>query len=141
MFVKEILQEKGHDVYTIDSSAMLAEVVDELVAHNCGSLVVCDAEKMVGIVTERDILKVCARRRTPLDETPLREVMKTDVVTTTPRARVSDVMAAMTQNRFRHLPVMDNGALVGIVSIGDVVKAQQHELTTENQFLKEYILS
>jgi CBS domain-containing protein len=141
MFVKEILQEKGHNVYTIQSSACLAEVIDELVARNCGSLVVCDGDQMVGIVTERDILRVCATRRAPLDSTPLRDVMKRNIITTTPRERVADVMGTMTEKRIRHLPVTDDGELVGIVSIGDVVKAQQHELRTENQFLKEYIQS
>lgn len=141
MYVKEILRDKGHDVFTIDTNVTLSEVVDELVDHKCGSLVVTDAGKMVGIVTERDILQACAERHTPLAETPLSEAMKTKLITAKPTDKVSDLMGVMTERRIRHLPVLEEGDLVGIVSIGDVVKAQHAELRAENQFLKEYIIS
>ena len=139
MFVKEILREKGHEVFTIDSSVTLATVVEELVARQCGSLVVIDRGQIVGIVTERDILHASAERRTPLAETKLCDAMKRNLTTASPTDKVSDLMGVMTDRRVRHLPVLDDGELIGLVSIGDVVKAQHAELQTENQFLKEYI--
>lgn len=141
MLVKEILRHKGNDVYTIDTNVTLAEVVDELVDRKCGSLIVTQNGNMVGIVTERDILRACSERHTPLTETPLFLAMQQDLVTATPTDKVSDLMGTMTDRRIRHLPVLDEGDLVGIVSIGDVVKAQHAELRAENQFLKEYIIS
>lgn len=142
MYVKEILRDKGYDVYTIPSTATLTEVVDELVARNCGSLVVVDSGQMVGIVTERDILRACSQRRISLQETMLRDVMMRNVLTVTPCQKVSEVMGLMTEYRVRHLPVTNQDSeLMGILSIGDVVKAHHAELTRENEFLKEYISS
>ena len=141
MFVKEILRDKGHEVHTIDCGVTLMEVVDELVDCQCGSLVVVDEGKMVGIITERDILRACAEQHRPLSETPLRDAMKRNLVTTTETTKVSELMGLMTAHRVRHIPVVEDRSLVGIVSIGDVVKAQQSELTAENQFLKDYISS
>jgi CBS domain-containing protein len=142
MFVKEILQVKGSDVYTIESSASLADVVEELVARNCGSLVVREEGRMVGIITERDILRACAGKHKPLAQIPLKPVMSSNIVTVSPCNKVCAVMGLMTKHRFRHLPVVDeDGELVGLISIGDVVKAQHLELKTENELLKEYIQS
>ncbi len=141
MFVKEILQVKGSQVFTIPISSSLSDVVDELMARNCGSLVVCDGDRMIGIITERDILGACAARHKSLDEIPLQPLMTSNVVTTTPADKVGDVMGVMTERRIRHIPVMDDGILAGLISIGDVVKAQHAELTTENHLLKEYIQS
>lgn len=142
MFVKEILHEKGYDVHTIENNVTLMEVVDELVDRKCGSLVVVDsAGKMIGIVTERDILRACAERHTPLAETSLDEAVIRNLVTAQLTDKVGDLMGVMTERRIRHLPVVEDDELVGLVSIGDVVKAQHAELRVENQFLKEYIIS
>ena len=141
MFVREILQIKGSRVFTIPSSANLSDVVTELTAHNCGSLVVCDGDQMIGIITERDILRACAGLHDSLKDIPLRPLMSRDVITASPMDKVGDVMGIMTEHRVRHLPVLEAGELAGLISIGDVVKAQHAELTTENQLLKEYIQS
>ena len=142
MFVKEILREKGHDVHTIENNVTLMEVVDELVDCKCGSLVVVDnVGKMIGIVTERDILQASAARHTPLSETSLNAAMKRNLVTASLDDKVSDLMGVMTERRIRHIPVVEDDELVGLISIGDVVKAQHAELRAENQFLKEYIIS
>ena len=141
MFVKDILRDKGHDVFTIDSRVTLMEVVDELVDQKVGSLVVTENGKMAGIITERDILKASAQTHRPFTETPVADVMKRNLVTAQPTDKVGDLMGVMTERRIRHLPVVDGDDLVGIVSIGDVVKAQDAELRAENQFLKEYIIS
>ena len=141
MLLREILQVKGDKVYSIEPSATLADVVQRLVEFNCGSLVVCDGGKMVGIITERDILRACAALDEPLESIPVEARMTADVVTGAPDNTVNDTMGVMTEKRIRHLPVMDQGQLVGMVSIGDIVKAQHAELSVENHYLKNYIQS
>ena len=141
MLLREILQVKGDKVYSIEPSATLADVVQRLVEFNCGSLVVCDGGKMVGIITERDILRACAALDEPLESIPVEARMTADVVTGAPDNTVNETMGVMTEKRIRHLPVMDQGQLVGMVSIGDIVKAQHAELSVENHYLKNYIQS
>ena len=142
MTLEEILRSKGSDVFTITPDATLEDVVQSLVARNCGSLVVCEDDgsgTMVGIVTERDILRACAAHRGSLDSVRVRAIMTGRLVTASPADEVEEVMGVMTQQRIRHLPVVEEGRLVGLVSIGDIVKAQHHHLTMENHYLKEYI--
>lgn len=139
MFVKEILRDKGHDVHTISINVTLLDVVDELVDFRCGSLVVVDGETMVGVVTERDIVQACAESPVPLAQTPLSHVLNRNLITTSPTANVSDLMGIMTENRVRHIPVLDGDQLVGLVSIGDVVKAHYAELSAENELRREYV--
>lgn len=141
MNLKAILETKGTAVYTIEPTATLAEVVQRLVQHNCGSLVVCEGEQLVGIITERDILRACADRTSALEDRLVKDVMTKNVITGKPTDLVENVMGLMTQNRIRHLPILDNGRLAGLISIGDVVKAQHDRLTMENHFLKSYIQS
>lgn len=145
MTIAEILKSKGHKVYTIGADATLEQVVSRLVDHNVGSLVVCDrdaehGELAIGIITERDILHVCASRgQRQLASTQVREAMSTDLATASPADQVETIMGLMTKRRIRHLPVLHQGRLVGLVSIGDVVKAQHDHLAMENQFMKDYI--
>jgi CBS domain-containing protein len=95
---------------------------------------------MVGIITERDILRACASRKASLEELRVRDVMSGDLVTGTPHDSVQDAMGVMTNRRLRHLPIVnDDGRLVGIVSIGDLVKHQHDQLSMENHYLKSYI--
>jgi CBS domain-containing protein len=142
MLLREILHNKGAKVFTIGPDATLADVVDRLVEHNCGSLVVChpdDPRKMLGIVTERDILRACAATRLRLEEQIVGDRMSRNVVTAGLDQPVEDAMGLMTTNRIRHLPIVEAGELVGLISIGDVVKAQHDALTMENHYLKNYI--
>lgn len=145
MILREILQTKGTLVHTIDRDDSLQEVVDRLVRHNCGSLVVVDSRTsdthMVGIITERDILRACASHRCPLHNLSVADAMTTEVVTGSPCDSIEDAMGLMTVRRIRHLPVIDDGQLVGLVSIGDVVKTQHDRLTMENHYLKNYLHS
>jgi CBS domain-containing protein len=118
--------------------------VRQLVRYNIGSLVVFGSDgrrrRMLGIVTERDILRAQANRRKPLERLLVREVMSVEVVCTTVDKPLTDAMRLMTEHRIRHLPVVDdNGELFGIVSIGDIVKAQHDELVAENHFMRTYI--
>jgi CBS domain-containing protein len=144
MMLRDILHAKGTLVHTIRSDATLADVVQTLVKHNCGSLVVCDShcdqtERLAGIITERDILKACAARTAPLEAITVAEVMTREMVVGSPHDSVEDAMGLMTVRRIRHLPVVEDGQLRGLVSIGDVVKMQHDRLTMENHYLKSYL--
>ncbi len=141
MLLKDILQVKGRDVYTVDPDASLQDVVERLMEHRCGSLVVCRDGEMVGIITERDILRACARTDAALADAPVSDHMTREVITGTPEDDVETIMGLMTDHRIRHLPVLQQGKLAGIISIGDVVKAQHDRLSVENHFLKRYIQS
>ena len=142
--IHEILVRKGTHVYTVAPEATLQDVVDELVQHNIGAVLVCHrdpaaGEKLLGIVSERDVLRRCALSERPLRDWRAEEVMSRNLVTAGPDDSVGDVLKAMTLNRIRHLPVLQEGKLVGIVSIGDLVKSQLDELAVENRFMKDYI--
>jgi CBS domain-containing protein len=140
MMVREILGGKGRAIHTCSPQDSLADVVDLLVGYNCGSLVVCDQDEMVGIITERDILRASAATRGSLDSLCVGERMTRCPVTASLDDDVADAMGVMTERRIRHLPVVEGGRLVGIISIGDLVKAQHDELCRENHYLKSYIL-
>ena len=140
MIIADVLRTKGGEVYTIASSASLADVVESLVDRNCGSLIVVDDDRMVGIITERDILRACASKRGFLEGLSVCDHMSADVVVGSPEDSINRVMQLMTDNRVRHLPIVaENGALAGMISIGDVVKAQTKQLSVENHYLKNYI--
>jgi CBS domain-containing protein len=142
MKLAEILAHKGHKVHSIRPTASLDEVVQVLVRHNIGSLMVCpeeDCKRVLGIVTERDILRACAAHRGSLEVIEVSDVMTVDIVTGSPSDSVEDTMGLMTEHRIRHLPVLDSDELVGLVSIGDIVKAQHDALTMENHYLKSYL--
>jgi CBS domain-containing protein len=145
MMLQEILRNKSATVRSISPQATLEDVVQTLVRHNIGSLVVCEDSddnqpcQMVGIITERDILRASAAHRAPLSAQRVEDVMTREVVTASPTDSVEEVMGLLTDRRVRHLPVLDDGKLVGIISIGDVVKAQHDELSLENHYLRSYI--
>lgn len=144
MTLQDILKAKGDVVFTVAPEATLKEVAETLVEHNVGSLVVCrdnetGAEQLAGIITERDLLHHCAGGRCALGQARVAEVMTTELITGGPGDPVEEVMGLMTKKRIRHLPIVSEGRLVGIVSIGDVVKAQHDRLAMENRFMKDYI--
>ena len=141
MTLRSILQSKGHEVYTTTPETKLSEVVKKLVHYQCGSLLVCDGDRLVGIITARDLLRVSATDGQDLESTPVSEVMTGKLVTGTPDDSISQTMGLLTEQRIRHLPILEDDKLVGLISIGDVVKAQYAELTIENHYLKSYILS
>lgn len=142
MNLQDILRQKGSIVYTIRPDATLDDVVQTLVQHNCGSLVVREGDAlspMLGIITERDILKACATKPNSLGQLRVHEAMTDHVAVGSPSDSVEDTMGTMTNRRIRHLPVVENGQMIGLVSIGDIVKAQHDHLTLENHYLKTYI--
>jgi CBS domain-containing protein len=138
--IQDILDQKAtREIFTIDPDETLFGAVVKMVEHNVGALLVTSQDRLVGIVTERDYLRfVCAQGRTAR-ETPVREIMTRTVIYVTPSSTVDEAMAIMTEKRIRHLPVLKDGALQGVVSIGDAVK--QHAILREFQIrtLQEYI--
>lgn len=144
MTLYDILRTKGSAVHTIGPNATLEEATEELVRHNIGSLVVCDrdlseGERLLGIITERDIIRFAASGMGELAAFKVAAFMTRRVLTGSPHDSVETIMELMTTNRVRHLPVLSEGRLVGLISIGDVVKSQLDQLAMENHFMKHYI--
>jgi CBS domain-containing protein len=141
MNVKTILGNKGADVATIGQQASLGDATAQLRDRGVGALVVSDDGRHIdGIVSERDVVRALAAHGASALGRTVGSAMSTDVVTCAADDSVEQLMAAMTEKRIRHLPVIDaEGVLAGIISIGDVVKARLGELQTENQALSEYI--
>jgi CBS domain-containing protein len=140
MIVKSILSAKGSDVATIAPTATLAEATKILADRKIGALVVTGAGgRITGIISERDIVRSFAQHSGGAFQLPLSEVMTRKVVTCTPTDTVAMLMERMTAGKFRHLPVLDDGQLVGIISIGDVVKYRLTELEFEQGAMRDYI--
>ena len=137
--VSEILGNKGRDVLKIDAEASALDAVRQMVGANIGSLLVTDGGEVTGIVTERDYLRRVAEEGPADDEVSVREIMSSPLIVVSPQTEIDECMAVMTDRRIRHLPVVENGEVVGIVSIGDVVKFHSKEQSVQIQFLTEYI--
>ena len=141
MRVHEILKGKGDSVYQISPDATMAEAVDRLVKFNIGSLLVTNGESIVGIITERDVLKAIAGGTKALGDLVVENFMTKDLVTGNSNDEVAEIMGLMTSHRVRHLPIIDDDRLAGMISIGDVVKTQYELLAVENHYLRVYIQS
>ena len=137
--VSEILDSKGHKVLRIDADASILEAVKQMVSANVGSLLVIDSGEIAGIVTERDFLRRVADDEGSDHQASVREIMSSPLIVVTPQTSVDECMALMTNRRIRHVPVVDDGEVTGIVSIGDVVKFKSREQSFEIQFLHDYI--
>jgi CBS domain-containing protein len=138
--VSQILEEKGLDVLQIEAEASVYDAVKKMVAANVASLLVSEGGEITGIITERDYLRrVTVEGRTD-EGTSVREIMSSPLIVVTPQTSIDECMALMTNRRIRHLPVVDDqGRVVGIVSIGDVVKLKSKQQSFEIKFLHEYI--
>jgi CBS domain-containing protein len=140
MTVKRILSNKGHDVLTIEPTATLANAVKLLTQRRIGALVVTGADRrIVGIISERDIVRTLGERGAGVLDEPVADVMTRRVVTCSERDTTAELMEQMTAGKFRHLPVVEQGRLVGIVSIGDVVKSRLEEMQHDTEALQDYI--
>ena len=134
----EILEEKGREVLEIDGDSSVFEAVQLMVENNVGSLLVTERGEVAGIVTERDYLRrVTLEGRT--EEAPVREIMSSPLVVATLETTVDECMAMMTDRRIRHIPVVEEEKVVGLVSIGDLVKFKSKLQSFEIQFLNDYI--
>lgn len=137
--VKQILEKKGRQVLTVRAADTVYEALELMAASNVGALVVIEGEKMVGIVSERDYARKVILRGASSLKLRVRSIMSKDVCTVSPRMTVDACMTLITEKRCRHLPVMDDGKLVGLVSIGDLVKASLEEKEQLIKQLKSYI--
>jgi CBS domain-containing protein len=140
MTIARILAEKGREVFTTQPHRTLGEVVSLLAEKGVGAVVVADASMSVlGILSERDVVRVIAEHGASALNDPVSRYMTPKVVTVTRDESIDHVMETMTEGRFRHVPVVEDGRLIGIISIGDVVKRHVTMLDSERQALREYI--
>ena len=140
MIVNRILSIKGRDVATIEPSRSLSEAAGVLAERRIGALLIVDGHRpVVGIISERDIVRAVARHGASALDEPVSGFMTEKVVTCTGETSINDIMELMTQQKFRHIPVVEGGRLSGIISIGDVVKLRLEEVEAETQAIKEYI--
>ena len=140
MFVSDILTQKGGLVFTVTPGTSIAQLSQQLSTRRIGSVLVLDGEGSVaGIVSERDLVRALASHGAKAMELEARQVMTREVVTCDPDDSIDHIMETMTHGRFRHVPVVRHGELLGVVSIGDVVKARLAEAHHEAEALKAYI--
>jgi CBS domain-containing protein len=140
MIVADILRHKGRQIFHVSPDTDLAEVARRLEEHRIGAVLVLDDwNQLAGIVSERDIVRALRRHGADTLKMTAAQVMTRSVTTVSPRATVAEAMSLMTEGRFRHIPVVENGQLVGVISIGDVVKARIVEQAEENESLRAYI--
>ncbi len=137
--VADILSAKGSSVLVIDVAASALDAARMMAEANIGAVLVSDGGRIVGIVSERDFLRHLAAEGPSLEGTLVRDVMAAPVIAVTPETSVEECMALVTEQRIRHLPVMDGDVLAGIVSIGDLVKFESHEQHVRIRYLTEYI--
>jgi CBS domain-containing protein len=140
MKIREILEVKGSQVHAIDAGRTVLDAVAVLMEHRIGALLVRDARgTAVGIISERDVLRESLHRSAELGRIPVSEAMTRDLVVCVPDDEVDYAMGIVTKNRVRHLPVVAGGDVVGMISIGDLVKANLDQVEYENRSLREYI--
>ncbi|MBJ3776316.1 CBS domain-containing protein [Acuticoccus mangrovi] len=141
MSVKNILKQKGSDVFAMSPDSTLLEVANELTERRIGAVVIMDGDRLAGILSERDIVRQVAHRGPVALELPAASTMTQKVETCGVDDLIDDLMTRMTNSRFRHMPVVDEGRLVGVISIGDVVKLRIEEAVRERDDMRAYILS
>jgi CBS domain-containing protein len=137
--ISDILRYKGSDVVTIAPDAPVRQVLARLAEHNVGALVVLRGEEVAGIVSERDIVRRLNETGAELLDHSVDTIMTVSVLTTQPDASVDSVAQTMTEERIRHLPVVDNGRLAGVISVGDVVSSRIRQLEQDRGQLEHYI--
>lgn len=139
MKIRDLLNEKGYDVVTVPPSFPIQDAMRLLVEHNIGSVVVAQDKSVEGILTERDILRLAAKGSASIGSLKVEDVMTRDVVVALLDDNLDYVMEIMTKNRIRHLPIVDQGWMQGILSIGDVVNALRKKVEVENNYMRDYI--
>ncbi len=140
MKIRDVVDLKGKKIVAVTPETTLADAIGAMTGNHVGSAIVTDDNGMLtGIVTERDVLRLCADRKCSLTKTRVRSLMTYDPIIGLLDDEVDVMIATMVEYRFRHLPVMDDGELTAIVSMGDLVKSQLKEAKVENRHLKDYI--
>jgi CBS domain-containing protein len=139
MRIADVLRGKGGAVVTIKPDATVTELLDGLASHNIGAMVVVGPDGVEGIVSERDVVRQLHAHGAAVLSLPVQKIMTTVVSTASKSDTVDSLTLLMTENRVRHVPVLEDGKLIGIVSIGDVVKTRMQELESEHEQLHSYI--
>ncbi len=139
MRIADVLRTKGAAVATITPETSVSGLLNELAMNNIGAMVVVSSDGVVGIVSERDVVRKLHEHGVELLRLPVSQIMTTMVATCSPTDTVDHLTALMTTKRVRHIPVVENDRLVGIVSIGDIVKQRMEELESEQRALQDYI--
>lgn len=139
MIVAGILKNKGNDVVSVSPQAAVADVVQKLATHRIGAVLVVSGGELMGILSERDIVRSLAENGAGTLDRTAADLMTSSVTTATPQTTVDAAMELMTAGRFRHVPVLEEGRLVGLVSIGDVVKAKIAHAELEVDSLRSYV--
>ena len=140
MIVSQILKSKGSQVHTVSKNTSIIEVSCLLASKRIGATVIIDQNRSVeGIISERDIVRGLAKYGAKVLDMPVEELMTKNVITRGVESQIDELRREMTNSRIRHLPILDNGKLVGLISIGDVVKNRVEELKAEGDMLRDYI--
>lgn len=139
--VKDILTAKGHDIWTIGPDSTVFDAIHLLAEKEVGALVVMENSKLVGVISERDYARQIILKEKSSKNTLVREIMTADVITTSPDHDVSECMSLMTNKRIRHLPIMVDDEVVGMISIGDLIRAVISEQQSTIVDLEKYISS
>ncbi|SDI11946.1 CBS domain-containing protein [Bradyrhizobium sp. Rc2d] len=139
MTVRSILNTKGHQIMSVEPDVKLSAAIKLLVEKKIGAVLVMNQSRLEGILSERDIVRVLGERGAGVLEEPVAEVMTRKVVACKETDTVAELMEMMTTGKFRHLPVVENGKVVGLISIGDIVKRRVQEYEAEQEALRDYI--
>ena len=139
MTVRAILDTKGHQVQSVEPGAKLSAAIKILSERRIGAVLVMSEGRIDGILSERDIVRVLGERGAAVLDEPVSSVMTRKVVSCREKDTVSQIMETMTDGKFRHLPVVEDGKVAGLISIGDVVKWRVNEYEREQEALREYI--
>ncbi|MBT4588095.1 MAG: CBS domain-containing protein [Rhodospirillaceae bacterium] len=140
MIVSQILKDKGHDVFTVSKETLVSEISSLLATKRIGAVIVTDQNDSVeGIISERDIVNGLAKFGAGVLEKAAEELMTKNVITRELDVHIDELMLEMTNSRIRHVPILDDGKLAGVISIGDVVKSRVEELESEGNMLRDYI--
>lgn len=139
MKIHDVLESKGHEVVTVPPQETVLGAMRIMVEHRIGALVVTESDRIRGVISERDALRLGADDPERLADTAVAEAMTSDPIVGVPDDKLDYVMEIMTKNRIRHLPIVIDGRLAGIVSIGDVVNALRRHVEAENRHLTRYV--
>ncbi len=139
MTVRAILDSKGHHIFSIEPDVKLSDAVGLLAERRIGAILVMKDQRIEGILSERDIVRVLGQRGAAVLDEPVSEVMTRKVVSCREKDTVAEIMERMTAGKFRHLPVIEGDRIIGLISIGDVVKWRVMEFEREQEALHDYI--
>lgn len=139
MTITAILQNKGAEVVTVEIGASVRDAVERLAERRIGAMPVCDGGRVVGIMSERDVIRHLAQEGAGILDRQIEQIMTAPAITVTRDKKVMGALSLMTQKRVRHLPVVEDGEIVGIVSIGDLVKYRMDQIEQEAEALLTYI--